>query len=33
MAAFEDFNIYDTQVRDIFRDNNPVAPNRTYWNA
>lgn len=30
MAAAEDFNIYDTQVRDIFRINNPQN-NRVYW--
>jgi len=31
MAANEDFNILDTKPGDIFKDNDPVAPNRTYW--
>ena len=31
MAATEDFNINNTRPRDVFRDNNPVAPDRTYW--
>lgn len=31
MAAFVDFNINDTQPRDVFRDNNAVYPDRTYW--
>lgn len=31
MAPAEQFIITDTQPRDVFRDNNPVAPNRTYW--
>ena len=30
MAAAEDFNILDTQVRDIFKRNNPQN-NRVYW--
>jgi hypothetical protein len=31
MAPGSIFNISDTQPRDVFRDNYPVAPNRTYW--
>jgi hypothetical protein len=31
MAASEDFNVIDTQPGDIFRDNDPVEPDRTYW--
>jgi hypothetical protein len=30
MAAVEDFHVIDTQVRDIFRANNPQG-NRIYW--
>jgi hypothetical protein len=31
MAASEDFNVNDTRPGDIFRDNDPVDPTRTYW--
>ena len=31
MAAYEDFNVQDTKPGDIFKDNNPVALDRTYW--
>ena len=31
MAPAQEFIITDTQPRDVFRDNNPVAPHRTYW--
>ena len=31
MAAFEDFNVRDTRVRDIFRANNPQIPEMTFW--
>lgn len=31
MAPLEDFNVADTQPGDIFRDNDPVEPDRTYW--
>ena len=31
MAATEDFNVRDTRVRDIFRNNNPQIPEMTFW--
>lgn len=30
MAPAQEFNIYDTQPKDVFRDNNPQS-NRIYW--
>ena len=31
MAAYEDFNVQDTKVRDIFRANNPQIPEMAFW--